>query len=245
MVTTLHLRVAVADDLLLDRQCLLTDLDVLAEGRYDLEAQAYASGDALLADFAPGMFHLIFMDIYMDGINGLDAAREVRKLDPHCLVVFLTSSQDFAWQAFPLHPFDYLVKPYRIQRLQDLLDEALRVLTPHEPEVDLRLARHTYTVPLGNILYAVADKHRVSVMTTTGAMRSMSTYHDVEELLIRDSRFLVCNRGLVVNMEAIVQFGEGFIRMSDGKQFAVRQRSKTQLFTIFTQYQFVHMKKKE
>ncbi len=239
----MRLRVAAVDDLPKDLVLLQVDLEELAKERFQLDFFGFSSGEALLKDFAPGRFDLILLDIFMEGVSGLDTAQEIRRLDPHCLIVFLTSSPDFAWQAFPLHPFDYLLKPYQLQRLQDLLDEALRVLDITQPEIVLRLARHSMSLPLANIAYAMAQNHSVVLMTHVGEVRCIDTFRTIHDQLLQDERFMECNRGIVVNMDAVLQFDESCIRMTDGRQFAVRQKSKKQLFTAFTQYQFSHMKK--
>lgn len=50
----------------------------------------------------------------MEGTNGIETARILRRTDPDLLLVFVTSSPEYVWDAFPVHPFDYLLKPYRV-----------------------------------------------------------------------------------------------------------------------------------
>lgn len=239
----MRLRVAIVDDLAMDTERLQTDLTEWTQGRLALACACFPSGDSFLAQFFPGAFDLIFMDICMDGMNGIDAAQAARRIDPHCLIVFLTTSADFAWQSFPVHPFDYLLKPCARPRLERVLEEALRALGTHEPEIEVRVARQTLLLPLSKIEYAVAQNHYVSVVTAEGEYRSVSTFGELQDSLLRDARFLLCNRGVIINMEAVLQFSDDCIRMANGAQFSVRQKSKGRLFNTFTQFQFRHMKK--
>ena len=71
----------------------------------------------------------------MEGTNGIETARILRRTDPDLLLVFVTSSPEYVWDAFPVHPFDYLLKPYREEKLFQLADEL-----PHAV-VDLDKAR--------------------------------------------------------------------------------------------------------
>lgn len=238
----MHLRVALVDDLEQDMERLRQDLILLACGRFELTCECFGSGEALLSRFARGAFDLIFMDIRMDGLNGIETAKAVRQQDARCLIVFLTTSQDFAWQSFPIHPFDYLLKPYAPSRLEGVLAEALRALDAPEPEIEVRIARRTLSLPLRQIHYAVAQNHFVSVATPEGEYRSLSTFGELQNALLQDERFLLCNRGVIINMDAVLSFTDDCIRMRDGAQFSVRQKSKHQLFNAFTQYQFRHMK---
>ncbi len=241
----MRLRVAIVDDLAIDREGLQRDLEAIAQGRYQLECERFSSGDSLLARFSRDAFDLIFMDIRMEGTSGIEAAHAVRRLDPRCLIVFLTTSADFAWQSFPVHPFDYLLKPCAADRLEGVLTEALRALNTQEPEIELRVARRTMRLPLAKIHYAVAQNHAVAIATSEGEHRCTTTFSDLQRILLQDARFLLCNRGVIINMDAVHQFDDDCIRMVNGVQFSVRQKSRNQLFNAFTQYQFRHMKKGE
>lgn len=179
----------------------------------------------------------------MDGVDGLEAAERIRQQDPHCLLVFVTSSPDYAWQSFPLHPFDYLLKPYQPQRLNQLVAEALRALSEPQPEIRLHLPHRDMTLPLHSIYYVMAENHHVLLMTPTGMVRTMGTFAAIEQELSRDDRFLMCNRGLIVNMEAVLHFEEDSIQMVDGRRFSMRLKGRNKLFNTFTQFQFRHMKK--
>ena len=67
--------------------------------------------DFLRAAAEPGLYAVVFLDICMAGTNGIETARRLRQADPEVLIVFVTSSPEYVWDAFPVHPFDYLLKP--------------------------------------------------------------------------------------------------------------------------------------
>lgn len=116
------MRVAVVDDLRMDAENLRGMLDRrLPSGTF---IDLYASGEAFLA--SQSRYDLIFLDIVMEGMNGIETARQFRARDMDCLIVFLTSSREYVWEAFPMHAFDYLVKPVEQERLDRVLEEAQR-----------------------------------------------------------------------------------------------------------------------
>lgn len=239
-VKQMPLSIAIVDDVALDIDQLAADIARLSP---KLSCARFVSGDALLAEYEPGAFDLIFMDVLMDGSNGIETARKVRQLDPRCLIVFLTSSREHVWQSFEMHPFDYLIKPYAPGQIARILDEATRALALDEPEIEIRVARRTVHLPLRSIMYAVAENHYVSIMTDTGEQRTSGTFSELIRQLSDDARFLQCNRGVLVNMDAVLKFDSDRILMRDGTHFPVRQRDKSALFNRFTQYQFRHMRK--
>ena len=110
----------------------------------------YESGDAFLHRAAAGPYAVVFLDICMEGTNGIGTARQLREKDPHLLIVFVTSSPEYVWEAFPVHPFDYLLKPYKEEKIRQLTAELRRVLCRQEPELEVRIARQTVQLPLNS-----------------------------------------------------------------------------------------------
>ena len=97
--------------------------------------KSYASGEEMLKDFAPKVFQIVFMDIIMDKLNGIETARQLRLEDTELLIVFTTTSSEYAFQSFSIHPFDYVLKPYSRKEVDKVLDEALRILTANVYQV--------------------------------------------------------------------------------------------------------------
>ena len=106
----MNIRIAIVDDQAQTRKLLRQDLLVRVPDGASIAC--FDGGEAFLSGFTPGDDALVFLDICMEGMNGIEVAQRVRKRSARCLIVFLTSSKEYAFDAFPIHPFDYLVKPY-------------------------------------------------------------------------------------------------------------------------------------
>ena len=124
----MELRFAVVEDRLPDAQRLEGLLRLAFGNGYILVCDHFESGDAFLQAFPSRAYQAVFLDICMEGTNGIDTARTLRRTDPDLPLVFVTSSPEYVWDAFPVHPFDYLLKPYREEKLFQLADELRRVL---------------------------------------------------------------------------------------------------------------------
>ena len=231
------LRIAIVDDLPQDAERLQQALT--AEGQTNIIR--YESGDALLSAISPEQLDALFLDICMEGTNGIDTARKLREQAPTLPIVFVTSSKEYVWQSFPVHPFDYLLKPFEQARIRQLLDDLLRILQHPEPEIEVRFARKLMRLPYSKVYYALAQNHFVRIMSDEGECRATGIFAQVEKELCADPRFLVCNRGII--MSAVLRFENDCIQMLDGTQFPVRQKDKGRLFATFTQYQFRHMRR--
>lgn len=181
----MELRFAVVEDRLPDAQRLESLLRLAFGGGHTLVCDHYESGDAFLQAFPSKNHQVVFLDICMEGTNGIETARILRRTDPDLLLVFVTSSPEYVWDAFPVHPFDYLLKPYREEKLFQLADELLRA----------------------------------------------------------QENFIVCNRGVILNMDKVLRLDSDCFEMLDGTRLPVRQKDKNTLFAQFTQYQFRHMRR--
>lgn len=228
----MELRFAVVEDRLPDAQRLESLLRLAFGGGQPLVCDHYESGDAFLAAFPSKNYQVVFLDICMEGTNGIETARILRRTDPDLLLVFVTSSPEYVWDAFPVHPFDYLLKPYREEKL-------FRA----EPELEVRIARQQVHLPLRKIQYAMAQNHYVRIVSDDGECRAVSTFSQVEQLLRAQENFIVCNRGVILNMDKVLRLDSDCFEMLDGTRLPVRQKDKNTLFAQFTQYQFRHMRR--
>lgn len=239
----MELRIAIVEDQRHEAQALQQQL-TQAFAPDTLACEWFECGDDFLARFTSGCFAVAFLDICMEGINGIETARRLRQDDPQLLIVFVTSSPEYVWDAFPVHPFDYLLKPYQTEKIVCLAAELRRVLCRQEPELEVRVARQTVQLPLHKIHYAMSQNHFVRVVTDDGECRAVANFAQVEQRLKTQAGFLVCNRGIILNMDKVLRFNSDCIEMLDGTSLPVRQKDKNALFAQFTQYQFRHVRPK-
>ena len=82
-----------------------------------------------MADVEEGYtdMELLFLDIYMKELNGMETARRIRELECKVPIVFLTSSRDFAVESYEVHASGYLLKPFEEEKLKDLLNRILHL----------------------------------------------------------------------------------------------------------------------
>ena len=160
------------------------------------------------------------------------------------LIVFLTSSKEYAFDAFPIHPFDYLVKPYSAARLDHVLSGAIRLMEESEQLVEIHLPRQTIRLPHGQIVAVTSHGHALDIFTVSGAcLKSSQTFAELEAALRGDERFLPCNRGVLVNMDEALKLDGDSILLTDGLRFPLRQRNRLDLVNRFSEYQIKRMKR--
>ena len=144
------------------------------------------------------------------------------QLLPDCLLVFSTFSPDHALEGYRVQAAQYLVKPYAAAELERVFDQLARLLPAPEKYLELRTGRQTVRLRLGDILWAEHYQHQVRVHTAGGEVLSTRlTFGEFAALLSSDSRFFVCGRGLLVNLDHAADFDGRDFRLSDRTRLPV------------------------
>lgn len=143
---------------------------------------------------------ILFLDIEMPGENGLDIARKIKTKRPTLPIAFATGYSEFAVEAFELEAFDYLLKPYRKDRIQKTLD---RLWKKREEKVIIKTREGNCVLAPKEIIFLRKDKAEITkVFTTRGIFESKTPLQDMEELLSAYN-FRRAHRYVVVNMNMI------------------------------------------
>ena len=155
---------------------------------------------------------VVLMDIEMPGMNGLEAARHLRSLEPTPVVIFCTAFDDHALEAFEAAAVDYLLKPVRVDRLRDALGRAHNRRhseqdTPLPEDTDARThicanVRGNLTlVPVEDIICLVAEDKYVVVVHSGGEVLIEESLTSLEEEF--GDRFLRLHRGSLASTNYI------------------------------------------
>ena len=206
----------------------------------------YNCAEDFLPGFYEGRYDLVFLDILMDEMNGIELAKKLRDADPHLMIVFQTTERSYAFDAFPVHPFDYLIKPCRQDEMDGVLNEALRVLKAGDPEIDITVVRTTYKVPLRSIIALSSQGHNVEIaLTNNQQLTSTDTFKSISSKIGDDPRFLQINRGLTVNMDHVLSPRDDGMEMKNGKIYPIRVNGRNTVLSQFSQYMISKVDKRD
>ncbi len=177
------LRIGICDDSPEARFALQTALErQLEEKGIEQTIFAYSSGEGLLGWHAKhaGELDLVFLDMEMGGMSGMETARALRAADPNLLLAFVTGYADFVFDGYAVGALGYLMKPARPEQLSELLTRALGALRRQEDQVFLcRNGEGMYRIPRKSIQYFVSDRRKVTCVATG---RSYTFYGKLDEV---------------------------------------------------------------
>ena len=110
------------------------------------------------ADNGPDLLKLVeqykpqvcFLDVEMPGMTGLECAKAIQDTDPRTILVFATAHDDYMAQAFEVYAFDYMVKPFKVERVMKTLERIRQVVggrAQSQSEETGKLEEHLKTIP--------------------------------------------------------------------------------------------------
>lgn len=167
----------------------------------DLVVHFFDNGDALLQAHAATGYDVILLDVVMPLLSGMDTARELRQSDKDVKIVFLTSSPEYAVDAFSVKASNYLLKPLDPARFCACLNELAQDLRAAGKSITVREAGAVHRVELSSIEYIEAqNKHTLFVLSDGRTLRSTEPLYTLERMLPLADGFFKCSRSFLVNL---------------------------------------------
>lgn len=221
---TVSLRTFIVDDEAPARRELRYLLEQIPEVVVVGEA---ANGSAALKGIREEKPALVFLDIQMPGLTGLELAQFLAELPMRPLLIFATACQEHALEAFEVDAVDYLCKPFTRERVAKAVSKAARIFAamavtqetvpPKNSDAcrKIPLYRGETIIPTGieKIMFARAEEGEVWVHTVDGILRTRSTLGDLEQKLSQ-AGFFRPHRSYLVNSahvrEVIPWFNGGY-----------------------------------
>ena len=203
------MKVLVVDDEPLVRSELVYTLGKVSE---DIEVTEAPDAVEALRELAGNAYDVVFLDINLPGLGGLEATKVINALPAAPHVVFVTAHDTYAVDAFELAAFDYVVKPVSQARLAQTL-ERLRTLrgsaaAPSGSASPVRIALddgdRTRLVKLADIRYVQANGHVVTARLFDGELRWKGSLSDAAARL-EPAGFVRVHRAYLVNPERVVE----------------------------------------
>jgi len=162
------------------------------------EVAEFKSGEAFLK-FNEINFDLVFMDILMDGIDGISTAHQLRKLGFRGQLVFLTAFSEYVFDGYDVQALNYLLKPIAYDKIAQCIDYVVKLL--NDDRYTFRHQGSVVRIPYSQIIYFSSANHYTQIITTEGTFNQLESLRNIFSHL--PDQFHFCHRTVIVNTEHV------------------------------------------
>lgn len=202
----------------------------LKERKLAFHISAFYSGEDLLhSDIS---FDIIFLDIKMDGINGMDTAKKIRDQKQACEIVFITALKEYVFDAFTVDATNYLVKPID-DKLYKTLEKILKRMDTSA--LSLWLNGTFHNIPFRDIRYCDVLNHTITIHTVQNTITLQLPMLELENNLNAD--FFRCHRSFLIHFYYVRGYKNNMVIMDGGESIPVAKKRQQEFLTALMQYQ--------
>ena len=189
----------------------------------NIDLHIFTNGDDLLEDLSSGKLSdvkIAFLDVYMPGINGVEAAKTIRKTNKDMIIIFTTISKTHSLEGFSVYALQYLVKPINYPEVKEALDKCLEKFADSLRFIEVLSDRLTVKIYLKDIMFIEFKAKALYIHTTTETIKTFIPLHELEKQL-KGSTFLRTQRSYIINMRHIKRMEANDFVLDDETETAI------------------------
>ncbi len=225
------MRIAACDDNPQELGKLSTLLDAYRQKtKAGFTYKVYANGLSILEDVRAGGFDLLFLDVMMPLIDGMQLAHEIRAFDETVKIVFLTTSPEFAVESYAVEAFGYLLKPIAQDNLFPILDKLFRAAQKAEEGLRIRFQSGFANLLFSRLAYVEVMNRTLYFHLTDGSVKELvAPLSDYEAALLQRPEFIRVHRAFIVNLFQIQELRAADILTYTGSVVPISRRLYAQV----------------
>ncbi|WP_018589547.1 LytR/AlgR family response regulator transcription factor [Terrisporobacter glycolicus] len=186
---------------------------------YAFKIETFRNGESLIFDIEedPNRFNIIIIDIIMKSINGIDTAKILRNRGYSGIIIFLTSSKEFALDSFEVEPLNYILKDDSNNRFEDIfLKAAAQVDKNCNKNIIISSKNQNKVVNLDRILYMESLNKKAILHNIYGEREEVNiVFKNIYEK-IKEHGFIRCHKSYIINIEYVKSFNNLECRLQGG-----------------------------
>lgn len=235
------IKIAICDDSYIDAEIMKAFLeDYYAKKNSFCEIMIYSSGEELIETYQSdgNKFHLLFLDIYMKQLNGIETATIIRKFDEHVKIVFCTVSLEHAVDSYDVFAYGYLLKPFDVTKLRALLDKFTKTILGKEvSHIRIKSEYADRLVALSDIVYFESnDKLLYIHKKNRDIVKTYAKLSHMEEQL-SGKNFLRCHQSFIVNLNHVTGIEDSDFITILREKVPIRKKDLNRFRNIYEKFQ--------
>ena len=231
------IRTAVIDDESVQREYLLSLLKKWEETAINtLSIHQFDSAEAFMFEYEEDRrYDMLFIDIQMKGMNGIDMAKKIRQHDDLVNIVFITAYPDFMQSGYDVNALHYLIKPINDKKLFEIMDKVSAKMSGTVKPVLIRTKQNILMkIDPDSIIYIEADAHDTKICTKSGMIYAKESITDMAGML--GDGFFRCQRSFIVSLKYIRYITRKEIVLDDNRLIPISRNLYDKANRAFISY---------
>jgi len=229
------LRIAICDD----EQYMVDKISTMAADFFrgknmEITIAQFSNGEELLKyDRA---IDILFLDIQMNGMDGMETARKLRSRKFKGFLIFITILKEMVFQAFDVQAYDYLVKPIEEKRFEKTMERLLASMqNASEASLLVQKGYESSIISLEDIVFCEIIDRKVYLHLASSEV--VDFYERIENLETKlDDRFFRCHRSFLINLKYLKSYKNGTAYLEGGKEIPVSRLRSKKFSDVILQY---------
>ncbi|MBP3797486.1 MAG: response regulator transcription factor [Ruminococcus sp.] len=227
------MRIAICDD----EARYIEDLKGKIQKLYnslDIVIDEFLCGEDLLKSFRHKDYDVIFLDIEMQGLDGITVARRLREVSDEVSIVFLTGHIEYAVKGYEVNALRYLTKPADEEKVREVI-EHLFALQNKGKLLWVKTTDGEQKIKLTDILFIESQNQNVVINTADESFSVRGNISDYEKKLAQDGFFRI-HRSYLISLQKVMRIGSREVVMEDDTSLPVSRNKEAELKKMLFSY---------
>lgn len=216
----MELHIGICDDILLQRSILIEFVKTYLDKRGILfKIYEFSSGEDLVSNY-PEKLDILFLDILMNDMTGMDASRKIRKFDSKVEILFVTSSNCYVHEGYEVRAYRYLMKPISYEIIEKHLSECIdNFLSKNNNYIMLHTKNTLIKINLKSVIYIETDRRDLIIHEEDKSYRVKMSMKNME-MILEGKGFYRCHTSYIVNLRMVESLNKNIIYIK-GKEIPI------------------------
>lgn len=198
----------------------------------------FQNGSQLLFHFEQHQLNLIYLEIQMDIVSGIEVGYKIRNdfFDDSVQIVYISAIKDYSMELFPIRPNDFLVKPLEKEQIIQTLETAIRLSNYKERTFNFNIKGKKCRQKINEIIYFESNQHKIKMVTKKETFEFYGKLSEIYQQL-KDDGFGFCHNSYLVNIGHIIEYNKTDIKMCDDTIIKISRGRNKEFIEQMTNYE--------